>query len=501
MRRTLTLLLAVACGAFAMAEESLEEVTKKTDMNSADEVYALGEWCEKNNKPTTARKYYLKAIQLDKDHEAARAKMGQVRVGERWVSAALAGGAKDAGKDKGDDGKGGGRGRRASGPGPTAKEVKWDLAVADPERDNQFIETQIKRMNDNKNDSDAMDSAVLTLFRQDCRTEMVPRLCAALLREDFRDLYGPSMLLIEFVKAGDLATARQLLGFLARASERSTDKDDLDTFAYVSPLARDRRVAPRLIELMENPEQAVVLSAKRAFAQISLQPVDGITAASAKAWWDLNHDVSERVWLSEQLQNPDPVIAVTAARGLYDLRDKAIIPVVLKVLKGDNRQANDKAIDLIRRITGNDWGYDPLSPPEERAKVVAQLEKWWKESGARFEWIEDRNAKPAADAKPNDPLAGWVRQLASVEGTEAQQAEQNLMGKGDEAVPALIKGLKDPGVIVRRKCNDILKALSKTDVGFDPRAEDDKREKGIAAWVSWAKGKGLLGGAEDDAVQ
>ena len=69
-------------------------------------------------------------------------------------------------------------------------------------------------------------------------------------------------------------------------------------------------------------------------------------------------------------------------------------------------------------------------------------------------------------------------------------AEQNLLGKGNESVPALLKGLNDPGVIVRRKSNDILKSLSKTDVGFDPRADD--RTKGVDAWVAWATSKGLI---------
>jgi hypothetical protein len=287
---------------------------------------------------------------------------------------------------------------------------------------------------------------------------------------------------------------KRLMGFLTKASERSTEKDDLETYAYVTPLARDRRVVPRLIELMENPDQGIQFAAQKAFSQIALQPADGLTAAKAKTWWDLNHDVSDRVWLMEQLKNDDPAMAVEAARGLYDLREKAMVPVVFKILKGDNRRANERGLDIIRKITGQDWGYDVMASPEDRAKVVAQLEKWWKENGTRFEWIEDRDAKPAAGAAaaPHDPLVQWVKQLASTTGNEAQQAEQNLLSKGGEAVPALITGLKDPGVIVRRKCNDILKTLSKKDVGYDPRGEDDQRQKGIAAWTAWAKETGAI---------
>lgn len=497
-RRLLPLLLAAAFSPLAFAEESMEERVKKTDMNSADSVYELGLWCEQNNKPTAARKWFNKAIQLDKNHEPARTKMGQVLVGDRWVPASMVPGGAKKPEAKGTDA---GPRRRSSGPGPTAKEVKWDLAIPEFERDNDFIEQQIKRMNDNKNDSDNMDSATLTLYREDNRTEMIPRLCAALLRDNFNDLYGTSALIMMFAKDGDFTTVRRLTGFLTKASERSTDTEDLEMFAYVAPLARDRRVIPRLIELMDNADEAVKSAATKSFAQVALQSAEGMTAAKAKAWWDLNHDVSERVFLNEQLQSDDPLVAVEAAKGLYELREKAIMPALFKILKGDDRRANEKAIGLISRVTGNDWGYDIGAPPEERAKIVTQLEKWWKENSTRFEWIEDRNAKPAdgAVAKANDPLMQWVKQLASTTDNDAQLAEQNLLGKGDEAVPTLIRGLKDPGVIVRRKCNDILKALSKKDVGFDPRGEEDQRQKGINAWIAWAKEKGIIKDAEDAA--
>jgi hypothetical protein len=502
-RRFLPLLLALSMGPlYGVSEEELQAKITATDMTNVDAVYALGEWCEANAKPTAARRYFAKVVQLDKNHELARAKMGQVLVGDRWVAANLVpgGGKKSEGKGGDAQGQPVGAARQASGPGPTVREVKWNLTVEAANRDNPFIEGQIQRMASNKNDSDAMDSAILTLYRDDCRKEMAPLLYTALLRDDFHDIYGACMLLLKFVKDGDTATAKRMFGFIAKASERVTDKEDLETFAYVAPLVRDRRALPRLIEMMDHPDQSVQVAAKKAFGQIALQPPDTLTAAKAKAWWDLNHNVSDRVWLSEQLHNSDPMIAVEAARGLYDLREKSLIPAVIKILKGDNFKANERAIALIRRITGNDWGYDPVAKPEARAKVVVQLEKWWKESGTSFEWIEDRNAKPeSAEAKTNDALGEWVKQLASTTGNEAQQAEQNLLGKGDEAVPALINGLTDPGVIVRRKSNDILKSLSKTDVGFDPRGDDDKRAKAVEAWVAWAKGKGLVETEEVDA--
>jgi hypothetical protein len=62
----------VLLSCLVQGEDTLADVIKKTDMSNADAVYALAEWCAEHNKPTTARQYYGKCIEIDKDHEAAR---------------------------------------------------------------------------------------------------------------------------------------------------------------------------------------------------------------------------------------------------------------------------------------------------------------------------------------------------------------------------------------------------------------------------------------------
>jgi PBS lyase HEAT-like repeat len=505
MRRFLLSLIAFSCCAFsccsmpcAFAEETLEDMIKKTDMNNVESVFLLGEWCEKNNKPSTARKYYSKILQMDKDHEATRAKFGQVRVGDRWITSVSAAGATAGGGPKAEGG-GGGSGatasgansltRQSSGPGPTTKDIKWDLTVPPAKRENKFIEAQFARMQKSANESDDMDSAVLTLYRDDTREEMVPLLCQALTHSDFTDLYGTSLLIMKFLKDGNMERSRQLFGFLDQASERCKRKDDLEMFAYVAPMMKDRRVIPRLIELMGHSEAAVSSAARKSFSQMTLQPDNAeLTAEKAKKWWDSNHDVSPKVYLSEQLKNEDPLVVISAAEGLYELRDKAVVPAIIKVLSGNHLKANEKGLSLMVRITGNDWGYSPKATPEERAKVIAQMEKWWKQNGENFEWVADRNAKPEDVVGPaDDTLTLMINQLASVEGNNAQQAEQNLIARGNEAVKALLLGLKNPSVIIRRKSNEILKTLSKKDVGYDPRADEVARDKSIKAWSEWAK--------------
>ena len=210
------LIILIAAAGLAFAEDSLEDLVTKTDMTSADAVYGLGEWCEKNNKPTKARQFFTKAIELDKDHEAARAKMGQVRIGERWVSAAAAG-VTTPGAKKGDSGSEKAP-RVAAGPGPSAAEVKWELSASKPSTENPFIDNQIERMNRSKNDSDDMDSAVLTLYnKEDNRKEMLPRLMTALQRDNFTDIYGSCQIITRYIKDKDNATARRLFAYVAKA--------------------------------------------------------------------------------------------------------------------------------------------------------------------------------------------------------------------------------------------------------------------------------------------
>ena len=491
-------LLIVLCG-LIHGEDSLEEVIKKTDMSSPDAVYALAEWCAEHNKPTTARQYYGKVIELDKDHEAARLKLGQVKVGDRWVSIAAAGIKPAASKDASGATL---ATRGSSGPGPAAKDVAWDLTLPTCSGDAGFVDAQIERMNHAKNDSDDMDSAVLTLLRADCRPQLLSRLSAALMRPDFGDIYGACQIMLRLLKEGHRASARRLLAFIAKCSEHVADNDDLETFAFAGPMLHDRRLVPRLIELMDSPNEAVKKAATEGVNTLILLPLADLTSAKAKAWWDQNWNIPERQVLSEQLRSPDPTIAVEAAKGLYDLRDKSIVPALIKLLKNDDRKVVSEALQVITKITGIDWSFSTDLPPEKRTQIIASIDKWWKENQNKFEWIEDRNAAPPEEARPVDALVLLVQQLASVEGKQSEQAYGTLRGKSKDAVAALIIGLHDRNTLVRIKCNDLLKAISKQDFHFDAHAEEEKLTASIDAWRQWARSQKIpLGGDDDQGVE
>jgi len=501
MLRTISVLLLAIIAATGWAE-TLDERIKATDLSNADQVFELGKWCAANNLPTKARQYYNQAVKLDKDHEGARNMLGQARVGDKWVSAKAAG---VEAKPAAGPGGAAPADRRASGPGPTAAQIVWDLTLPkDPNPQATFINSYIERAATAGNDSREMDISVATMKMADHLPYAVPRLCAALLRPGFKDLYAGSSLVMELLKDGDQAKAKQLLPFLTKASEQVTDSEDLATFAFAAGLLKDKRVLPRLIELLESGDDEVKAAAADGVAGITLLPREQITADRAKQWWDLNHNISDQQTYQEQLNSRDPRVAVEAAKALYQYRDRAIVPVLIRLLRSDERLVCSEAIEVIRQITGSTWSYDPTGSPEQRKKRADELEKWWKEEQFRFRWIDEIKAESANAASPTaaaDPATEWVRQLGSVAGNEAASAEGNLVGGSTKSVPALIAGMDNPNRLVRRKCHDLLVKITKQNLPFDPASSDADRAAQVAAWRKWAEEAKLMGAAEAEEAE
>ncbi len=499
MPRTLCVLL-LAIAATTGWAESLEDRIKATDLSNAEQVFELATWCSANNLPTKARQYYNQVVKLDKEHEGARNALGQVKVNEKWVSAkAVAAEAKPA--------TAGGPGapaneRRATGRGPSAEQIAWDLTLPnDPEPLSTFITQYIERMSVAGNDSRDMDVSVATMLMDDHLPLAVPRVCAALLRPDFKDLYGASSLAMELLRKGDAVKAKLLLPFLTKASERITDSEDLATFAFAAGMLKDKRVVPRLIQLLETGNDEVKAAAADGLSGITLLPREQMTADRAQQWWDLNHNVSDQQTYQEQLNSRDPRVAVEAAKALYQYRDRAIVPVLIKLLRSDDRSVCNEAIDVIKQITGNTWSYEATASAEEKKKRVDVLEKWWKDEQFRFRWLDEIKAESitvaAAPGSVVDPAIEWVRQLGSLAGNEAATAEGNLIGQGTKSVPALIAGLENPGRLIRRKCHDLLVKVSKQNLPFDAAGSDADRAQQVAAWKAWAEKANLLGGGEE----
>lgn len=479
--------LTMLIGSTALAEETLNQVISRTDMTNADSVYELAKWCAEHQMPTKANQYYNQVLKIDRDHQATREALRQVKVGNNWISEKML----NAANKSPATAEAAPVARAATGVGPSASEVKWDLTPpTDPAPQNPFISSYIGSLPALANDSREMDQAINTLLLKDNLPMAIPRLCEAMLRPDFNDIYGAAMLSMALIKTDKLAVAKPLLGFMAKCSEHVADADDLCTFARISAMFNDRRVVPRLIELMDHPDESVRFDATGAVAEITRLPERNLSKEKATAWWNLNHNISDEQIYGEQLTSNDPHVAVKAAAALYERRDKRIVPVLIKLLRNDDPRVGDQAIAILQKITGSDWSYDSRAPADVKKQRVDVLEKWWKDEKDTYVWIE--SGDKSAPGKAADPMQRLVDQLGSVSGNDASDAESQLAGKSEGAVPALIAGLERQSILIRRKCQELLTRITKQTIAFDAGGTEEERAKGVAAWKKWAIAQELI---------
>lgn len=488
------LLLAAALGA-----QTYEEMERQTDMNDPEAVFRLAQWCAENRMPTRANQLYARVIRLDPNHVGARTARGEVLVGNRWVSRAIAEKMGQQPASASAAPAGGASAAPPGTPGPSAREVAWELRIPDdPEPgDNPFLDELIASLPRAVNDSPAMSNAVATLLLPENWPHAFPRLCAALLRDDYQDIYAATEIVILLQRERRIREARQLLGFAARASERITDPEDLAHFAMAAAALRERRAVPRLIELLEHANEAVRSEARQALAVITRLPARELTPQRAQQWWNANWSRSEEAVLAEQLKSQDLAVAVAAAESLLEARNPDIFPVIFRALRGSDAVVGRRALDVLRRATGMDWGIDPAAPLDQRIKRIELAEKWWNEEKARFRWpglaqSQGGQGQAAAAAAPPDPDVEAVNKLASTTGNEAAQAETRLRGRGRQAVAALIGGLEHGNPLVRRRAYEILRDVTKQTIPFDPRGDEEARQRSVEAWRSWAIQEGLM---------
>jgi len=460
----------------AFCEDTLQDRVAATDMTNADAVYALAMWCHDHRLPTTCNKYLNLVLKIDTDNPDAREALGFVRVGERWVPKQYAPAQPPPGTAAA---KGAGY---AAPPGPTAAQISWDLTLpVDPDPSDQFIDKYIERLPTIDKEGDDMDISVATCIDPKYWKSACPRLCAALLRDNFTDLYGASTMVMELGHKSRTEEARPLLPFLMKASTRITTTPDLDAFCWALAVFKDKRCVPRLIELMQGADPEVAKSAASSVSAITHLPSAGLDAAKAQVWWNENCNISEQDSLHAQLGASDDTEVLEAVRSLYVMRDKALVPALIRLLSSAIPAVRTGAIDLFSKITGNEWGYDAQGPDTDRAKIVAHITAWWKESGDSFAFPEAPGAAPVASDEPTQ----WVTSLDAATGTTSQEAETSLRARGMDSVPALLNGLGSPSLLIRLRCYELLKAITGQAIDFDAHDTDQNRATAVQAWRDW----------------
>jgi hypothetical protein len=154
----------------------------------------------------------------------------------------------------------------------------------------------------------------------------------------------------------------------------------------------------RVIELEENLR---VLSA----GGLAVGPGGSAQGGRTKAWTtylpDLQHANGglrlEAVYALGETGDPDVVphltpmlldedlfVRMATARMLDELEVKSAVPALIEALDDVQGAVREAAVVALRRITGEDMGFNPVGSDVDRAKRLKAWRDWWKRRGDDF---------------------------------------------------------------------------------------------------------------------
>ena len=85
----------------------------------------------------------------------------------------------------------------------------------------------------------------------------------------------------------------------------------------------------------------------------------------------------------------DAFLRVALARAILELKDPAGIPVLINILGEDEGElAHREAVELLRNLTGEGFGYGPELDPADNANALESWRVWWTEHGPHLRWRE-----------------------------------------------------------------------------------------------------------------
>ena len=88
--------------------------------------------------------------------------------------------------------------------------------------------------------------------------------------------------------------------------------------------------------------------------------------------------------LTPMLTDDDLFVRMATARMLDDLGVKSAVPALIEALDDVQSAVREAAVVALRRITGQDQGFNPVGSDVDRAKRLKAWRDWWKRSGDNF---------------------------------------------------------------------------------------------------------------------
>ena len=497
--RLLALAGLFAFSAATLNAESYDDKLALTDRKNPDSLYELVVWCKANKLHSSANKHIREILALDPNHAPTRELQGFVWTGKRWVHQSrmpktAASGNAGAGSQAG---AGGGSKKFVppTGPAPTASDIAWDLSVpANPDTDGgmtTWLEGVVRDMN-----SPRKTSSWQTLMVPEQRAVGLIVLKKAIADGAFSNVQVPILIAEELIKEGNQREADQWLPFIMKASEKTTDIESLGIFAHKVGNFGDKRVVPRLMELISHADENVQFNTKFSLGQFMVKPIDQVTEESAKEWWGRFHAAPDSVVYAEALKNDDPMVQIKAITAITKSDwTNAVMPVLIELIQHRSNIVFMEATRHLKRITGTDWDIKMTTDQEKRKEIAGRLETWWEDNKRGYRPLYAAHAtsgEKAAPRQPKDRVGEWIAQLRDVDANVSNGAMSQLRNKGDEVIPDLIaRGLSANDGITRNRVRDLLREMTGQNFGFEGISGNaTDRSAAIAKWQAWAQENG-----------
>lgn len=154
-----------------------------------------------------------------------------------------------------------------------------------------------------------------------------------------------------------------------------------------------KEALPALISALQDPKSSYVRTgAARAIGELGLPAArtnlilalsdseSYVRSAAAEALGKLG-EPGAIPYLQKKLDDYNEWVRNSAALALYWLGDKSGIPVLIKnlgsELKDDKGSVSEQAVNYLRTISGQKFGFDPKVPPQRRQEAISRWQQWW----------------------------------------------------------------------------------------------------------------------------
>ena len=375
----------MALSAASLNAESYDDRLANTDRKDPNSLYELVVWCKANNFHSSANRHIREILALDPNHAPTRELQGFVWTGKRWVhKSRLPKGAPAA--NSGGSANNGGSTQNAgvaavpSGPAPKAGDISWDLTVPNnPDTDGgmtNWLKGVVSDINSPRN-----TGSWSTLMVPNQREVGMVVLKQAIADGTFHNVQVPILIAEELVKEGNQKEADTWLPFIVKSSEKTTDVEGLQLFAHKVGIFGDKRVVPRLIELLSHADENVQFNTKYTLGQFMVKPIDKVTPESAQEWWDRFHAAPDSVVYAQALKNDDPMIQIKAITAITKSDwTNEVMPVLIELIQDDSTIVFMEATRHLKRITGTNWDIVMTTEQGKRKEIAERLTSWWEDN-------------------------------------------------------------------------------------------------------------------------